>query len=305
MTRRETWPAIGRPLLGLFAVILLVAILTMALWSQRAPEPRPTLREAEREPGLTLRLEAERAERERERAQQELERAQQELERAQREVAKLGRPAPPPGEAGKLRAESKRSPRPTDPASSVGSPTNPDVVPQILAKLDKGALAFNAPDELKVGHTAIVHVAISRELTEPAVASRLVGPGPRESASIPIAARMEARLTGSKADFTIEALAEGVQAVDPRWTEWRWAVTPLRSGIHRLRLEIFVQLRLDDASTPRSVKVHDRDIVVHAAPLEKVTAFVKGNWQWLWATLLVPLVPWVLKKLRKKDSFEG
>ena len=119
--------------------------------------------------------------------------------------------------------------------------------------------------------------------------------GELDSATVRISEKMEARLTGR--NFEITAITSEIQAVsrlEP--TEWKWEVAPIKSGEQHLHLTLSALINPGDGVTPRVIRTFDKIVKVKVRWHKKVVAFAEENWQWLWATLLVPAAGWIWKK---------
>jgi hypothetical protein len=158
-------------------------------------------------------------------------------------------------------------------------------------------LAFNAPSAMNIGDTAQIQLLLSLEESIDELKRAIEGAGSREGAQIAVAERMEARLSG--ANFRITAVTPEEQALTSTGrTEWRWEVQPTLAGEHPLHLSLSAVLRVDGASTRRSIRTFDKTIVVQVTLARQAADFVGNNWQWLWAVLVVPVAGWLWRRRR-------
>lgn len=89
-------------------------------------------------------------------------------------------------------------------------------------------------------------------------------------------------MTLSGPDFTIPALSPVEQFVDNESpTQWQWDVKPNKTGKLHLRLAAVVELK----ELSKEFETIDREIAVQVDPVDQVSEFWKGNWQWMIATL--------------------
>jgi hypothetical protein len=165
-------------------------------------------------------------------------------------------------------------------------------IDKYLGQLDTGNIAFNAPERMLVGESLEVRLLLSPLLSADALRDKLAGmPGMIQGAAVKIAPRMEAVLTGP--NFEVLAITPALQAVardEP--TEWRWQVTPRSTGNQRL----FLALNVSIEGTSRTLRTFDRTIEVRVTLSQQVSGFVSRNWQWLWATAIVPLAGWLWRR---------
>jgi hypothetical protein len=158
-------------------------------------------------------------------------------------------------------------------------------------------LAFNTPSAMNIGDTAQIQLLLSLEESIDELKRALEGAGGREGAKVAVAERMEARLSG--ANFRITAVTPEEQALTSTGrTEWRWEVQPTIAGSHPLHLSLSAVLRVDGASTRRSIRTFDKTIVVQVTLARQASDFVGKNWQWLWAVLVVPVAGWLWRRRR-------
>ncbi len=82
--------------------------------------------------------------------------------------------------------------------------------------------------------------------------------------------------------------------------EWSWDVKPKSHGTHSLYLTISIVLNVEDEKIQKIIYEIEKKIVVNATRSQQLTTFIKDNWQWLWATVLVPIIGLFLKKRKPK-----
>jgi hypothetical protein len=172
-------------------------------------------------------------------------------------------------------------------------------IDEALKALSPGNVAFNVPSPMHVNelYTVVLVLSASKSSIElqTELQGKLVANSKIEADSIQIGPDMVARLTGQ--NFTITAVNSERQAVSPTEnTEWRWDVRPLAGGSQRLHLTLDVELQVRGERIPRSIRTFDRDVLVNVAWTKRVGKFVSGNWQWLWATIVVPAALWVWRR---------
>ena len=154
---------------------------------------------------------------------------------------------------------------------------------------------------MKMGHTERVSARIgSSDVSVDALKSDLPSGQARvvAAAATPVSARMKMEL--KSADFDITPLSseeQGVGGDTP--TAWEWDIAPKHSGKLRLHLAAVVELK----NLSRDFTSIDRDVAVQVDPVDAVTAFMEGNWQWLIATLTaIGGAAWKFLNSRKKQN---
>lgn len=181
------------------------------------------------------------------------------------------------------------------------APSDDELIEDSLNQLKKGNLAYSTPEKMKMGHTERVSARIgSSDVSMDALKSDLPSGQARmvASAATPVSARMKMEL--KSADFDITPLSseeQGVGGDTP--TAWEWDIAPKHSGKLRLHLAAVVELK----NLSRDFTSIDRDVAVQVDPVDAVTSFMEGNWQWLIATLTaVGGAAWKFLNSRKKQD---
>ena len=193
---------------------------------------------------------------------------------------------------------------PPPPSASVAM----DDLARVYRDLMRASIAFNAPHAMQFDETA--HVDLFLSLTEPidALQQALVNKGARYGFQIQTGPQMEVTLIPArKSAFEIVALGPAVQAIHPtERTRWSWTVTPLEAGKHELFLTFTALFELKGARGKRTFKTFEHSIRVEVTPWNRVKIFARNNWQWLWTVLLVPIVGYVVRKVRRRPpTFDG
>ena len=165
-------------------------------------------------------------------------------------------------------------------------------------------IAFNSPQTLNLDDTAEIQLLLSLKKSVEELRREITSPGPTEGAVVKVANRMQARLTGS--DFQITAITPEEQAIGSNGTvQWKWEIKPLSVGRHNLHLTLTAIFNVDGATTRRSIRTFDRTIDVEVTRGQVVAGFIKNNWQWLWAAILLPVAGWLWKRWASKKSAAG
>jgi hypothetical protein len=226
---------------------------------------------------------------------------------ATRPLASTGRPA----RAGSTTAPDAELATPAaatrthDPASAApgtagvaaAADTGTAVVDRLLAQLQPGHVAFNAPQAINVEDTVLVQLVVRPGASRAELRERIEGPGRVLDEAVQVANTMQARLTGE--GFRITAQTPERQLVSSGVTEWAWEITPTAPGRHTLTLALDALVPLDGSVVPRTLRTFRKPIEVDVTAGQRVASFVEENGKWVWTTLLVPVFGWVAK--RRKD----
>ena len=175
-------------------------------------------------------------------------------------------------------------------------------IDQLLESLGIGNIAFNTPETLQLGQPKVIHLVLSVRKSIDELKSTITVEGKKEGHNIRISDQMAARLSGL--GFKIEAITPEAQAISQASvTEWKWLVEATKTNKQSLFLTISVLLDTEKASRiHRQIITFEKKIDVQVTWDRKVVGFVYENWQWLWATFLVPIGAWVMRKRRDRTS---
>jgi hypothetical protein len=86
-------------------------------------------------------------------------------------------------------------------------------------------------------------------------------------------------------------------------TERKWEIEPTRVGLQYLHLTLSAILDVADSSLPRTIRTFEKTIEVSEVVVpwpQQLSKFIKDNWQWLWAAIVIPVVGWGIGWLRKR-----
>ena len=181
------------------------------------------------------------------------------------------------------------------------SSTSLDLVDQIVNTLEWGNIAFNTPQKIRLKEPTIIELVLSPTQSIEELQSSLEFQEKVESAEIRISNRMEANLSGT--GFKIEALIPQEQAISrSQTTRWKWEVTPTQDGSQNLSLTLSAIINVSGQDAPFVIQTFNQKIEVEVSVGQQVSTFVAGNWQWLWASILVPTAPFLWKWYRQKQG---
>ena len=177
-------------------------------------------------------------------------------------------------------------------------------VDRILEELAFGNIAFNAPHTMNLDDTAIIQLLLGLAMPTDTLQQMIEAVGDTEGDRIRVSDRMEARLSGP--NFAITAVTPEVQAVmQTDITEWKWDVKPLSVGLQRLHLTLSVLINDDGVSTARAIRTFHKEIEVEVTLGQQVGSFIRNNFQWLWAAILLPVGGWLwARKKTSKTNYE-
>lgn len=174
-------------------------------------------------------------------------------------------------------------------------------IDRILERMELGNIAFNAPRLMNLHDTAIIQLMLGFETEIEELKQIIEAEGEIDGERIRVSDRMEARLSGP--NFAITAITPELQAVSRiEVTEWKWEVKPMSQGRQNLHLTLSAHIGVDGTSTSRVIRTLSKDIKVEVTRRQWIGSFIKKNWQWLWAAILVPIAGWLWKRWNKAKA---
>ena len=181
--------------------------------------------------------------------------------------------------------------------------TSLSFVDDMLSNFEWGNIVFDTPKKIGFEEPKVIELLLSPTKSIQELQSSLKSSEETESARIRISNRMEANLSGT--GFRIEAIVPQEQAVSRgETTQWKWEVTPTKDGGQTLYLTLSTIINVSGKEVPLVVRTFEKTIEVDISTGQRISAFVDGNWQWLWATILVPLSPFLWNWYQKKRGKE-
>ena len=155
-----------------------------------------------------------------------------------------------------------------------------------LEKMDWGSIAFNTPKTIPYKKPQILELVINPSLDAEELTKLINRSGPVETDRVKISELMQARLVG--ANFTITVITPEIQPVGKKQTTgWKWEVIPQKPGFHSLYLTIHAMVRVRETERPYPVKTFDREIEVKVTGIQKASFFLRTNWMWVVALIVV------------------
>lgn len=167
-------------------------------------------------------------------------------------------------------------------------------IDSVLRELTTGSIAFNSPQHMNIEETGTIQLKLGLNKEIENLKKLIDSEGAKLGFNIKVADLMEARLTGQ--GFSITAITPEVQAISRNEiTDWSWEVKPKLKGKQHLHLTLTALIRVNGASVPRTLRTFNRVVNVEVTQGQQLETFASQNWQWLWATFLVPIAGWIWK----------
>jgi hypothetical protein len=161
--------------------------------------------------------------------------------------------------------------------------------------LRDGTIAFNPNLRMTEQKPEDITVNIFPQAINSDLVAKLQEKGAVNVQQIRIGSKMALRLTGT--NFEMISTPPEVQPIsNTESNQWTWTVKPLRSGTQKLNLSVSVVI--DDTKNGtqihKEISVLARDITVEVDPAYNLSKFIGDNWQWLAASIIIPIVTYFL-----------
>lgn len=167
-------------------------------------------------------------------------------------------------------------------------PMSDSAIDVALRDLPIGSIAFNTPEEIPLGESAVIELLLSMKETESQLAPAVAPSGPVETARVRFSNQMQAELRGL--GFEIEPITPELQAVSrSERTRWRWQIMPVETDAQPLHLTLSARVRIDGEGMMRTIETFEREIHVRVPLARRVTDFVSGHSEIVFTFLLAPL----------------
>ncbi len=184
-----------------------------------------------------------------------------------------------------------------------------------LKKRYKNLLVFHADDTMKIKKAYIATLILGKDQVlgdmkeEVLESSNAADDAVKQDTSIEIGGTMKARLLdmsgATNKGFDIELIGDesSEQKISDRRKKlmWQWKLTPLTPGQQNLTLSITVT---EKDGNRVNLPVRSIPVVIFAeeeSTMNKMVSFIEKNYQWLLATLLIPLfMGWFNARMRHR-----
>lgn len=145
---------------------------------------------------------------------------------------------------------------------------------------------------MEAGESTRVQARISKDVIEKVerqITEKMKGEGPAQARSIKVSRFMTLLLVGE--DFEVTPLQPDRQEIVGNFRTWEWNIKSTSDGTKVLSLTIVTYTDEPGATTSIS-DVEDWTVEVYVTPSDRLSGFIRDNWQWLFSAVLVPFVGW-------------
>jgi hypothetical protein len=178
-----------------------------------------------------------------------------------------------------------------------------DEIDRRFKELNPGEVVFTAPETMRVADTYEVSLRIAAKNQDAGILEGLPEGATSTAEQEHITPVMEARLSGG-AGVDVQALGKDEQSVaGGGFAEWRWNVTPKRSGSQRLTATIIAHLTYPNGrDIPKTLRTLTRKVEVSANVGDSIKTFLASYWQWLTTTLIIPIGLFLYRRRANRDT---
>lgn len=196
------------------------------------------------------------------------------------------------------------------PSLAPGASTALNAVDQALADLVDANIAFNVPDHAAINKALVIEAKLSTKLDQDQLKKLIDEAGASEGASLKIADRMAATLSGGSA-FDISPSGPQEQWISKSdTTGWTWEVTPKSAGAQILILSFDAILTIDGKDDRRTINTFKKTISVDVSKTETIEDWLETikkygeDLSWIWVTILIPIGGGIWAWLRRRRQPE-
>ena len=154
--------------------------------------------------------------------------------------------------------------------------------------LEWGQIVFTPPGRMRRGVEEYFVARISPNLTE----NISEGLGPTEQEEIKVSYEMIAELEGY-GDFDISPKGPQKKSlpIAGGYQEWNWKVTPLKEGVHKIKLSAYAIISLDGTEEEEiPIETFEKDILIEVDWIMEARNFIFGGGKWVAALFVTALV---------------
>ena len=173
---------------------------------------------------------------------------------------------------------------------------NTNSTTNVNSQSDLGQVIYKVPDTMQVMKNYDIIVRISRSNTNVEISQNLNGKVITKN--IKTSHTMQVELVDPTGEcFKILEVNSQKQMVDSSYTEWRFNVTPIKSGNNKLNLVVSI-FKNDDVKQT----VYSDEIYVQANAPAQIKSFWYENWKWSMEKIIIPILAWIFGRWWGKRS---
>lgn len=172
----------------------------------------------------------------------------------------------------------------------------------VAEQLYKANAVFAVPDRANIKEDIKAQLIIDPTKTLEEIKKDITVGLVREAEQIKISKIVIAKLNAP--DFEIISSPSIEQAViEDDKTEWIWGLRPKTPGLHPINLIVEAQVTVGNRMTPHLIRTFDKQVMIEITTAQTITGWWNKYWQWIIATLLIPLGKWLYSQHKsKKDT---
>lgn len=175
----------------------------------------------------------------------------------------------------------------------------------IVEGLEWGTIKFDPPTSMRFKETETIELLFSRSVSIQELQTQLEKALGIESLGLKISNRMEAWLSGTGFQINPHHHRDEQIVFSKGEKQWKWDVTPTKDGPRRLYLTLSAILTESNQDAPFVIRTSEPKIDVEITLANRAFSFFSKHWEFLCATILIPVVVYFWNKHRKKEKHKA
>jgi hypothetical protein len=88
--------------------------------------------------------------------------------------------------------------------------------------------------------------------------------------------------------------------IDPDKVEkWEWNIKAIEKGVHKINVELYTYFYIKGSEKPYCLKTYEKQIEIKVTTSQKIWKFIKGNWQWSFTAIIIPVFIWGVRRFMR------
>lgn len=214
-----------------------------------------------------------------------------------------------PGEGGEdilvMSYRRQPKPKPAAPKMAAKKPTavKPAFFPvnDIIDQLSSASFGYSVPKEANIDDAVEVDMIVNPAITVDQIKDQLPD-GQKVGQTIQISKVIQATVTST--DFEVTPITPERQVVmGNQNTTWKWSLKPKSVGPNKeVKITVTAIVIVDGERTERYLETYTGKVKVDITAKQRLAKWFHDNWQWVWGSLLVPVLGFIWAKFNKKKK---
>ena len=186
----------------------------------------------------------------------------------------------------------KRTARPINKKIQVSLEQNHD---KILDQLTIANIAFNIPTKRNIEDQFVVQLMVDLNKSTQELVQLINKPE-----VVVNTARVSKIVTAAliAPTFKVIKITSEEQVITTETTVWEWELIPTKVGPQEIKLTIDALINVDNTHATKHIKTFEQTIIIDITHKQLLMQYINQYGQWVWTTLLLPLLMWSWKKYK-------